>query len=321
MLLPAPLGPTIAITSSGPAVSTASRRPGTTRCASSPVTALTGGHQPAVTQRDQDRDRDDQHHQAECERGVGVGLAGDVDQRRHRLRRARVVAVERDGRPELAERPRPPQHHSGRDPRKSQRHGDPVERRPAGRTERRRGVVVRRAGSAETALDRDRDERQGDEDVGQHDAPCRVGEREAGHIEQWLTEHSRAPEGGAERNAGDDRRQHHRHRDERAHQPSATEVDPRQQPRERKSEDQADQHGGGRGRTRESQSASWSASVPRASTRLPGSVATTIAASGTRSRSTAPAAGIISTSGARPSGSARRRGGVLTVVVTSVTAA
>ena len=60
-------------------------RSGTIRSRLEPASRAHGVPSQRSRRRDQDRDRDDQHHQAQRERGVGVGLAGDVDQRRHRL--------------------------------------------------------------------------------------------------------------------------------------------------------------------------------------------------------------------------------------------
>ena len=77
------------------------------------------------------------------------------------------------------------------------------------------------------------------------------GKAKPGPVEQGLADDAGAAEGAAQRDAGDDRRQHQRHGDQRAHGAAAAEVDARQQPGEGQPEQQAEHDRHRRGDQRE----------------------------------------------------------------------
>ena len=175
---PAPLGPITATMSPGSAVNAARSRPvtstSTRRAPCSPVPVAHGVTSQRSRSGGQDRDRREQQDHAQGAGELRLRLQHLEDQRRHRLRGARVVAGEGDGRPELAQRPGPGQDRAGEHPGQGQRQRHPPEGGPPVGAERGRHDVVPLAGRAQGALDAEHVERQRDERVGEHHRRRRV---------------------------------------------------------------------------------------------------------------------------------------------------
>ena len=162
-----------------------------------------------------------------------VDVESLVDRQRQCLGLAREASGEGDRGAELTEGPRPRQHRSGDQcgANSGQRHT--TERVPIARPECSRRVVVSGVGLADCRLDRDDEERHGDERLGDHH-PRRC-ERQP-HVEpaiEPLTQQPPPTEGVQQGDAADDRRQHHRQGAERTHHRATEEPATGQQPRQR----------------------------------------------------------------------------------------
>ena len=197
--------------------------------------------EPAVAQEQQRGERDHQQHQRQDDRCLRVALQRQVDRERHRLRRPREVAGERDRRAELAQRPRPAEHRARGDAGRDERQGDAAERRPSAGAERRGDVLEAGVGGAQRALDADHQERHRDERLGDHDGRRRERDRDAERLVEPGADDPPPSEDEEQRDATDHRRQHERHGHQRPQHGPAADRRARQHPGQRDAEDQRDQ--------------------------------------------------------------------------------
>ena len=198
----------------------------------------------------------------------GLASSCEVDRERQGLGAADDVAGEGDGGAELAEGPGPREHGSGDHRRQDHRQGDPSERGPPPGPQGGRHVLVATVHRAQRGLDRDDEERERHERLGQDGAGGRERELhpEAEQGIEPVVHQAPVAEGGEQGDAADDRGQHQRQQHQAADERLAREVDPGQHPgqgqaeqhRQRGRAERADQrqaervpcHGRGRGRPR-----------------------------------------------------------------------
>ena len=278
VVLPAPFGPSSASSSPG-ATSRSSRRSSAPRCSPMAADSVTPRPLPAarratpteppIAQRDEHRERDRREHEGEHDRLVRIGLECEVDRERHRLRRpgklpANVIVAPNSPSARAHDSTAP-----AIERRADRGHRHAAERVPARRAQRSRRVLEPRVELAQRGLDGDHEERHGDERLGDDDAGR--GERQA-DVEpavEVLADDAASTEREEQRDAADDRRQHHRQRAQRAHCGPARELHARQQPRQRHTEQDRQAGRPQRADDREPQRRRASSRPTGTSTRLP----------------------------------------------------